>query len=622
MNQIPESLNPLAEYHSYTSYHILVAFEFSEDAYTASITPEIGVVGYAFNAADIGGKCGGRAIVLVNEISSAEVGIVYAESTWSFFSPMSVRSSSYVGSIELVDRSSLLFADRIKAFAEEMGMSIHHLTIGWATVFSCRRSQQADPELLFINPLHFHITRFTQSISGSVGRSYIMEFAASYNTHGLLPQFSKLYQTTITHKDGNTWNTIPTPDIVSQGIVSRMLEDSLKFDKRKNRLNKSKNMKTIGDVMDGLHVELDGQKFEHKKQLQRYMTMINEQYTDLIEKVEQQKGVLPIDYRIDLDSYYKPMKIDNRNLPFEQYEIDQRVQGMSSITVPFGSSINSAIDLVFKMSKAVAEDHMKPQVKTFKITTSTNITCEKRYLINVKIRPYIVPLNSSDSYSQYDSAPGESSISGKVLNYVFQDPDKQNQELQTVAYSTSPDYKLSPMELTKEEDDAQSVFGNREPVTSERNQKIKDFFKRAFSGVRAIKSIFYENGLEQPTKAAHISNFNHMQQTTYVLSIRGNPHLLNDINRNCLDVIQDVETGSNPDGSGKYKIYKNIETDPMYVHLKVFLKGDQDLGVEKSKEPERLFYYESYLHMYKITNIFEGGHLSQHLTCGRTEEGM
>lgn len=616
-----KDLNPLSDYHNYTVAHIIVAFEFSRDAYTVNITPDIGngEIGKVFSASsgDSRGDCGGRAVVIVNELKQQDIKMNYCETEWNFFSAMSQRTTSYVGTMELVDRSGFLLSEKLRSFSEQIETSIQHMTFAWVPIFVCRLPGAAHDEYIYANPMYFHTTKFFQNVSSDIGKAYTLEFVSAYNTHGLSPQFSKIYQTTVTHKDGNTINSMPTPYAASSGIQPTRQEDRKKLSVRKSRLQLTKYMKNLGEVFSSLEVAIDNQKVAHKKQLQRLLSIFRNDYVERILPVRQNIESLPLDYTFDLDEDYKNNKINNRNLPFEQNENDQTLSGVASISFPSGSNILSMIDNVMKMSKDVGEEHSKLPAITYKTTISTERACDGNYKINVKIRKYESAYNSMNNG---DTGPGKSAIN-EVIEYSYQDGiNRDDTNLLAISFASFPEYRLSPLEIPEDAPDAQDVYGNREPVASQRFGDSQDgFFRRGFNGLRVVTGLFANAGLENPANAANLTNLRESQQSNYTLTVAGNPRLLSDINRNPLDVINDTPVN----GHGKHAIYQNIETDPMYIKLKLYLSGDSNTGSPETTDTEGgLFYYQGYLHLYKIQSVFSDAGFVQYLSCARTEESI
>lgn len=611
-----KSLNPLNNYRTYSVRHILVAYQYSQDAYVADITADIGVIGTKL----IGTECGGKAVVLLNEFANTTASLRYCESVWSFFSPVNDRTTSYVGTMEIADRSGFLFADTLKKFTKDLDTSVHHLTMVWRPVFVCINDKTGETDIIHVNPLHFHVMNFTQNVTGSLFKSYGIEFAAAYNTHGLSPQFSRIYQSTVVGSDSNTLNTIPTPVGASTGIVPTRKENEGKLKLRTERLNKTKYMSTLGEVCSGLSASLNAQVTTHKKQLQKFLSIIRTNYTEKVKEVKSEHGDLPLEYTIQLDNYYKNKKIDNRNLPFEQTEIDQRISGISSLTLPPGLNITSTINNIMKMSKSVANDYSTKKIKSYKLTTTTNRDCSGKYKINIKVCPYFAAYNPSEQRED-DTGPGNGAIDrDNILEYSYQDPDTQASNLITLSYSSNPQFNLNTLEVLEDGNDSSAVYADREPITNERFGGVKNFFSRGLSGLRSNTGLYTNTGLENSAVLANMTNYKELQQTSYTLQILGNPSILNDINRNPLDVVSNTFNN----GRGKHIIYGNVETEPMYLKLKIYLTGSEALGGYESQNINDLgsFYYDGYMHLYKIQTIFTPSGISQYLICARTEESV
>lgn len=598
-----KDLNPLSDFETHTVYHVLVAFQYSEDAYSYDFSQELGVNGTKFNAG-----CG-SGMVLVNELKDSNISLKSATTTWSFFSPVDHRTSSYTGTIEVADRSGFYFTQCVNEFTKDLGMSITHLTFAWIPVFIGMKTNSNAPEIIQPNPMFFHVASFAQNVTAIDGRSYYFDIVSCYNSHGMSPQFSQLNQLTINHKDGNTINTIPAPVAPSTGIKSTMEEDAAKLRARQSRLQKNKYMKTIMDVCKSMEAVINDQKNDHKRQLQRFMSLIRNDYAEKITDVRRDDP-LPIDYAINVSDYYKNKKIDNLNLPFEQFEIDQSNFGISSITLPQSHSIQSAISQIMKMSKDVGKDHAKTPTKTFKVTTVTKRKCDGKYLIHTNVNDYISPYNGEVENGAPNTGPGNGVVSAPI-EYTYQDLGgslSEDNTISSITYSSTPTYTLKPAEVVSDAPDTQAVLADREHITLKRKSDYASFFENPFSGIKSLRGIMTDNGLQNSEAAEAISSFNPAQQTLYTLNVVGNPHLLSDINRNPQAVI-DVQPAN-------AIIYKNVEFEPMYVKLKVYLAGDRLVRTNGS------FYYEGMLHIYKIVNMFTPGYFAQIVHCARTNEKM
>lgn len=429
-----------------------------------------------------------------------------------------------------------------------------------------------------------------------------MDVVACYNTHGTSPQFSSIQQNTVS--SNNKINTLPAPRNPSSGIRSTKQEDSAKLSIRAVSNQTAGTMKTIKQFCDSFKYSLNNQTKPHKLQLQKFMNIIYDDYTDKISSVEE-TDELPLEYNISVDSYYKDKKIDNRNLPFEQTSQDQRESGVASITFPPTYNIHSAISQVMKMSKDIGNDHaVEDSIDTFKITTSSSRKCNGNYLINTKINKYKSPYNSINGEN---TGPGDNLITGDGIYYKYQDESDRPTTLMNITYSVVPQFQVNSIIKVGNTDDSQAIYGDREQPTSVRyNKESSNFFKNAFSGVNVMRGSMTDIGVQNSQSSAAMTNFNPTQSISYTLNIIGNPHLLGDINRNPLDVINETDV------YGQYNIYSHVEYSPMYLKLKV------TLGAEHSQSS--IFYYDGFLHIYSIVTTFLGGGFTQLLHCSRMEE--
>lgn len=596
-------LNPLNEFETHTAYHKLIAFQLSNDAYEYDFNEKLGDVGTF-----VKGKCG-TGIILVNEPSDSVISVNSAMTEWTFMSPVNFRSSSYIGCMEIVDRSGFYFTELLKSYTEQLKMSLHHLTFAWVVEFVGTKQNKQESELLHTTPMFFNVTNFIQNVSAIDGRTYYFDFVSMYNTHGISTQFSSMLQTTINHMDGNTINSMPTPVQPSTGLKSTKDEDSIKLSARKTRLEKMKYMKTIGEICKSFEVVLNNQTSDHKKQLQNLLTTIRNDYVEKVTKVNKTEP-LPIVYKIKVDEYYSPIPLDNRNLPFEQYEINESIDGISSVTLPMGTTLYGAINHIMKMSKKVGRDHIKRPATTFKVTISTNRECDEKYHVYLKINKYISPYNS---FGGIDTGPGLGLV-GEPLSFTYQDNDAKDTNVNSITYGAKPHFNLEPIENISDAEDTQAVYGDREIITDNRKIDGLGYFEYSFSGLKGARGLYADNGLQNSEAASAITTFNPSQQTQYSLNILGNPDLLSDLNRNPLDVIGDV--------SGSARIYKFVEYEPMYIKLKIYLNADRrdTINGKKPSGDSSVFYYDSHMHIYKITNVFSPGLFNQTLFCSRTNE--
>lgn len=592
-------LNPLSKLKNLTVKHLLIAFKYSTDAYNYKFDYNIGGVGTIVNDG-----CG-QGIVVVNEMRDSLITIHAASTTWNFYSPTNSKSTSYNGSMEIIDRSSFYFNQILTDFTNKLDMSLTHLTFFWVTQFSGINANQS-VEYYYSAPMFFHSINVIQDSSNILGNSYNIDFVNCYNTHGMSPQFSTVLQNSINHRDGNTSNTAPQTHNPSTGLKPLRAEDAAKLKPRTDKLNKTKYMKTVDDFAKAFEYALTNQTKPHKKQLQQFLNIIRNDYSQKVLNVRGKE--LPIIYHMKVDDYYKNKELNNRNLPFEQFEVDERINGLSTITFPLGISLQTAINEVMRMSKDIARDHKEFPVTTYKITTTTSKECDSKYHIYTKINKFISPYNSDTK----NTGPGNNFVT-EVLNFTYQDPTVPDPNLLALTYGANNNTETLSIEEVDDSDDIQAVYADREMQTSSREIDGVSFFKNAFSGLKLARGILHDNGLQNSEAASLLSNFNPTQPTAYILRTVGNPHLLSDINRNPLEVIDDSH--SNP------LIYKYCEYEPMYIKLRIYF------GNNKSKDANKIsdngtYYYENYLHMYKIVNMYTSGEFVQLLYCGRTNERL
>jgi len=594
---IGKDLNPLNSPYQVTAYHSIVAFQFSTAAYNFDGGPSsIGKVGESVNA-----MCG-SAYVVMNEFKDSSVGLDNAVTEWSFYSPRNYVTGEYVGYIEIIDRSAFKFDEIITKIIKDTETSVFHLTFKWDTIFIIDKGNGT--ETISVAPMYFHVNDNIHNISADNGRSYYFEILNCYASHGKSPQFFNLFNTTVTHKDGATINTIPVPTAPSSGIEPNNSETSAKFSARKDRLDKTKVMKTIENFCDSLLLVLGTEyRKKHKKQLQEYLSLTrNNDYEKKLDDFNDIEDPM-VEYELDCDPYYKPKKINNRNMPFEQYEIDQTIPGISSITFPLGSTIHNALYTVFRSSQEIATDHKHPSGKTFKFTTISERKCNSKYKIRTNINYHISPYNSQE----LNTGPGNGVVDVPI-EFTYQDSNAEDTNVISITYGETPHFELLPIEKNAKDPTTNIIYGDRELQTSNREIKGLIFFEYGFSGTKVARGTYTDNGLENAEVASYLSNYVPQQQITYTITVRGNPNLLSDINRNPRDV--------NEHQPGNPNIYKFVEYEPMYVKLKVYLEGDQ-----RNEAPERgVYHYDNFVHLYKIRNIFTGGGgFVQKLYCGRTD---
>lgn len=625
MSLRPEEQNPLTKYQSYDIKHVIVGFRYSEDACTFNITGDLGVSGTLLGATSgdrrmENTKCKGPAIVILNEIQDPTFVLHQAQTNWKFFSQGNPTTGSYVGWMQIHDRIGMLFHQRLRTYCKTLGMALGHITFSWKTFFT-GNLPNGERETITTNPMIFHVTDFAQSLSSDVGRAYQMSFVSSYNTFGQLPQFSKMFQTSLTHADGNLHKEIPSSDTNGGGLLSRRQEDALKTAARKNRLDKSKPMKTLQDVFNSLQTEMTEGGYPNKIQIQEWQASVRQDYTKKLIPPKQYLPELPIKYSIKLEDKFSSYKIDNRNLPFEQPEQDQRLEGIRVIPFHMGTDFSEAIDTIMLMSKSVGKDYNAVTPTGYRSTTTVLRTCNGQYNIHTNINSYKIPINKDT----FDTGPGDGVIDGP-LEYVYQDSERKGRDIISINYRSSVTPIQKPMEQSVEDaDDIGVVYGNREPISTQRMpQTGDDFFTSGYAGNRGFLGAFQINGLESADTASIIkSNLTPSlvkQSTSYGIKITGNPYLMNDINRNPIDV---KEGKGNRDGAKwSYTLYDKVEYVPMYMKLTVYMRPEAALAGSGSADVDQTYYYSGYLHITSITTSFINSAFTQTVEGVRTEDSI
>lgn len=608
-------LNPLSKFQTYQIKHVVIGFRYSEDACTYEIGSDVGKCGSVVE----GPACKGPGIVVINEMKDSSFVLYDATTYWDFFSETNATTGSYYGYMHVKDRAGMLFAQRLREYCERLGMALGHITFVWKTFF-IGSTVGGYREVVTANPLVFHITDFTQSLSPELSRAYIFNFVASYNTFGQLPQFTKMYQTTLTHADGNVQKEVPTPGVADGRLQSRAKENQANATARKTRMDKSKPMKTIQDAFNAMQVEMTEQGYPNKRQVQEWQGVIRDDYTKKINPPQQYLPDLPIKYTIKLDSYYSSYKIDNRNLPFEQPEQDQRLEGIRAIPFQMGTNMSNAIDQIMSMSKLVARDYTADTPKGYRSTTTVLRGCGGQYNVTTNITPYTIPRNVTGGP---DTGPGEGLIQGP-LAYTYQDAKKEDRDVISINYHSN----VSPVpknleQATEGENDSDIgvVYGNREPIGVQRMPREgTDFFTSGFSGNRSLIGVYDTNGLESSESATIIKTHQTpsmvKQTTSYRIKLVGNPYLLNDINRNPMDVAENTNT------RWTYILYDKPESIPMYMKLTVYLRSTQNLSQPSDETLPQTYFYSGYLHIAKIVTNFKENTFIQTVEALRTEDSI
>lgn len=602
--------NPLDKYTTYQIKHILIGFQHTIAACNYALSDGKAFCGKAGEGLKDNVSCG-TAFVIINEFEDPSHLINRLEWSFDYYSPVANTSTFTMGQLQITDRSGGFFPDSLRKIAQKLGVAETHIAMLLRTFIIGKVGTEDNiiTEVVPMKSLIFNMVNLTNSFSMGVPNFYTMTFMATYNTFGQLPIFSALHQTTITHKDGGLHKEIPKPEGASCSIVPRGQEDAAKTELRKRRLDKSKPMRTLKDVLEGLKEELQEQKFEHKRQLQEWMDRVRDDWIKKIEKPKQKKkdGELPLKYDLKLDDAYKSYQINNRNLPNEQPEQSQDKTGIRSLTLPPGMNIISAVEHIFKYAKKVGED--VKDGKSFKTNLSVVRECDGKYKITLGIKRYKLAKNETGGK---DTGPGESAVN--PLDFKFQRGGISDVDVQNINSTLNSHIEYDVLEKQIDSIEAQVVLGDREQTTYERIP-TKKFVESLFSGVRTLASP-KDFGMQDGSLAAmiNVSLNDHVNSQTsqFNVTINGNPDLYSDLARNPLKVSND-----DPDNP---ILYKYPEFYPMYTKLIINIKDTAHLGQNTpATEPDR-YYHTYYYHISRVTSIIEGSQFTQVLKLQRTDD--
>jgi hypothetical protein len=615
--------NPLDVGGTSTHRHILLAFEYAEDAVKLeSFDPGKAIVGEPLKS----DAFVGQTMVVVNETNDKRFSI--SEAMWDFnYAPtVGIITSTSVGRIVISDRRvAYSFLDFLRVNLLDTlgkGTSLSHVTFVLKTIFSVNSDVDGDEDHIYPRPFYFNIDSIETlpTKKSATPKNHILKAIGISNSLGLLPALSELNQFTITHKDGNIHNTLPSSGFQGSGggIPTRSDDNTFNTSERKKRLDLSKPMVTLQDVFEGFEADLNQQRYAHKGQLQLWLREIRS--GDTVDKIliapEQKKGPdksLPLTFKVDLDKEYRNYLVDNRNMPFEQPDVVQDKKGINVYSISAGSTICEAVTKIMYLSKAIGQDASVKYKTTFK-TTITPIRTKTEYVINIKIRKYLIPNNPSDKKT--NTGPGTGIY--PLHFYINDGPERRHTDI--VSMRSNIRYQSADVVLEQQKESpvgAGVVFADREQSTSERSPEL-GFYETLYSGVRSLTAPHVIDGLESAQQAGNIYTLldadSYDQTTRCDLIIHGNPNLMSDMNRNPAEVVSDVD--------GEVNYYPKPETEPMYVKLTIFEAQINVEGIENDDVPNR-FYFDEFYHMTRVVNVFGGGKgrsFYQYLSLQRTDD--
>lgn len=602
--------NPLANAPTFTLRHVIVAFEYTEDAASADLRPD------ATDAVITGKVCNGAHKVLVNEFADTASLVTDAIMDWLYFSPSHPKTTSYSGSITVKDSFGGVMANKLNTFAKDTGVSIAHMAVAWRIFFITETG-----ETIYGNPLIVNIVNFGQSLDDVNGRSYLLNWVATYNTTAQAPQNSKLYQCTVSNPEkSNQTNSRFASTRISDEVLTPQQMEELLTSYRNSRVDRCAPMRTVGEMIRGLENQLNSQTRSHAGELQDTLAVIKNQFTKKLKPVKQKKqDELPLVYEIEIDEVYKSYKLDNRNLLTEQTEQSRSAAGVSSVTFPAGITVYEAIDTILTMSREIGKEHSGNTLPeyTYRINVSMARRCDGKLKFSVYVNRFIRYNLIQENDGTFDP-PNDTTFEGNIrpLMYQFQTDNSEDNEVVSVTYSGSVKYDLSPLEDVTDEDndDAGVVVGDRELQTFERST-ARDYFTSGFSGVRTIRDISSSNMLESASDASQISIHNELRDTICNLEVIANPYLLSDL------AVNPVSHLMVKDGWGYY-YYDSCHLAPMYLRAKLFIQPYTNIrGVDRAAANAKLdpYYYDGYMQIIGVRTSIYGSNIMHNIRCIRSE---
>lgn len=610
-----EPKNPLSVSSSYQVRHILGAFKTGTAAESYELSSDSGKVGD-----DIP-----DGVIIVNEFSSDRFLIPTVVWQWSKFGIYGSTTTSMTGIIDIADHSGGQFADWFRTnVLKKFDMSAAHLTFALKTYFiGMDRTNDNAPLVLTGNPLIFNIHNLDDLMNiQDVGTTIRAAFTAAYNTTGQSPTVCKPYHITLTHKDGGLNNVEPEPPNGSGSIQPRVAEDASYASKRLDRLNKSKPMRTLKDAFEALEFDLNQQPEAHKIQVQTWLSQIRDDFVQKIKLPEQKRGEkLPIKFELKLDPVYETYEIDNRNLPFEQTEEHpDETKGVTSIPFRLGATIPEMIETIMKYSVKVGEDAAiaQPNSKAYK----SNISYTKdgdMVVISIKIKQITTAYNTQDFG---DSGPGDSPVMGP-LEFTFKSGEPDDLDITYLKTSIISDgcFKMLEEPVTETPKKPLVIYGNRECITAERIPSTASgsgaqYFKSEFSGLRTPIVPALNNGVENAMAAAQVDAavmVSQGQTSPHEIEIVGNPDLMFDFHRL-------PSEAKELDNMGSAILYKIPESDPIYIKIKIYLKKDAVIGLERFDDIPDAYFYQNHYEVTGVSNNIIEGAFFQNLTLSKKDD--
>lgn len=598
--------NPVDQYDTYKTVAILAAFKYTDAAEETTLPLDIKL--------DRGDPVG-EGIVILNDARPTATDLVRFQHTYEWNS-LDVNHTFSAGEMLVSDRNAVSLISFIRSSViEEFNTSLENLTFSLRLFWILDKNDTDDTEVIKSSHFIFSIPEIRHSSDGT-HNYYSMPMLSLYNMKCQLPNYSNLYNMTITHEDGNLAEKTPTPNPGGGSIKPRGEEDGSKLSPRKERMDLSKPMITLEDVTNGIKADLEARNDMHKGQLQAWQSIIRDDFSDKINRSPEQVKDVPIKYNFSLGSEYPEYIIDNRNLPFEQPEQNQTKAGIRSIPTRTGETLSRLISRVMNMSKRVGED--AGEGFTYKIATPWRRL--KSNIINYDIVIDKIE-NPTNQKGGKDTGPGESAVDSGLTFYYKLD---NNWDVIGLYGRTSRNDILTVIEANAETEDGRVSFGgDRETMAVEREQEVTEFFRVGFSGPTALHNEKRVMGVEYPKEFAQATRMKlrsqTMQDSEMTITINGNPELYSDLLRNPSDV------ANSSLGSPAPSHYQFIEKYPIYARLIIRNTSsnntEDDLEPEQeNKIPDKYHHEDTYMHIHRIDTIMERGKFLQKLHMLRRDD--
>lgn len=588
-------INPLSKFNSYTIRHVLLAFDNTDAACSFKVPATgIGDVG-----SEVKGVQSGKAIVVVNELEDSSYAIKDVIWSYDFFSPLNINTTICGGNLVIVDMRGNQFPLFLRRIAKQLKRATTKITFHLTTFFNGINPTTGETESVSTKPLIFHITDSSTGFHRSISNLFNLNFVLLYNTLAQLPQYSQLTQFTITNSENSPAKSLPVAAGATDKILSRKEEDRIKSKERQNRLNKSRPMRNLRELFLGLEAELKEMRYEHKAQLQEFMSIIRPSHVKVIKPPKPQRVKvgegLPIDYSVKLDRNYEQYPVNNRNLLTEQVELKKDSVGIHSLTVPPGSDLYSAVDTLMKTSSNVGGD-----VRDgfgYKMVVTSRFTTDGLLKNTLLIKRYKIPRNKEGVIDTGNEA--ESKKNTFELTYLDGEGSSDIMSL-SIASSVNSDISILEEDSDNIKDDPVAYSSLREQLTFERAD-TEDFMKNGFHGFRTLVNPINigSQDARSTTLVDSLKYYYTITQGTFAeATIAGNPDLYSDLARNPRMVEDEKEDDA--------KIFKFPEYYPLYLKMQIKV-GKSRSEAHKPGDAEENWYHTYHYHVSGVTNIISGG---------------